>query len=247
MQNWQIHPDYANGETGEAFRSLETVFRLQGEQITKGKLGATSRITVGGRTFYIKLYRQAGKGVRRWIGRSRLCGEWENLQLFERLKIPAPRLVAYGLEKKAGVFIRGAIITAGLPETDDLAELIRAGDPRLINREWVSAVSRQLAGTVRILHKHRFAHNDLHARNVLITTGVRPGIYLIDCPSGRFWLWPFLQHRKNKDLACLDKTARTFLSRTRRLRFVLEYLEKPRLNRRDKNQIRKVLNFFRKR
>lgn len=244
MQNWQIHPDYADGETGEAFRSLETVFRLQGEQITKGKLGATSRVTVGGRIFYVKLYRQAGKGVRRWIGRSRLRGEWENLKYFADCKIPAAPLAAFGIEKRMGFFIRGAVITAGLPETEDLAQLARQNDQRLKNRQWVNAVSHQLAQIAHTMHRHRFAHGDFKWRNILVTRTDPPQVYLIDCPDGRFWIPPFLQYRKNKDIACLDKVAKTALTRTQRLRFYLEYMQISRLDCRSRKRLIQILRFF---
>ena len=52
---------------------------------------------------------------------------------------------------------------------------------------------------------------------------------MIDCPTGAFWRGPLLEHRKNKDLACLDKLGRLHLSRTQRLRFYLMYVGKPRL------------------
>ena len=244
MQQWYLHPDYADGETGRAFRSLDSVFRLQGEQITKGNLGATSRVTVGERTFYVKLYRQAGKGVRRWIGRSRLRGEWENLQHFADWKIPAAQRVAFGIEKRIGFFVRGAVITAGLPETDDLAQMAKRNDPRLKNRQWVNTVSGQLAQIARILHLHRFAHGDFKWRNILVTRTDPPQVYLIDCPGGRFWSPPFLQYRKNKDIACLDKVAKNVLTRTQRLRFYLDYLKAGRLDLISKKNLRYILRFF---
>lgn len=244
MHIWHIHPDYAGGETGAAFRSLDAVFRLHGEQITKGNLGATSRVTVNGRVFYVKLYRQAGRGIRRWIGRSRLRGECENLQHFANWEIPAAQPVAFGLEKRIGFFVRGAVITAGLPETADLAQLAKRNDPRLENRQWVRAVSGQLAQIARTMHQHRFAHGDFKWRNILATRTTPPQVYLIDCPDGRFWIPPFLQYRKNKDIACLDKVAKTALTRTQRLRFYLDYLEAPGLDRTSKKNLRHILTFF---
>lgn len=244
MHIWHIHPDYAGGETGAAFRSLDSVFRLSGEQITKGKLGATSRVTVGDRTFYVKLYQQAGKGVRRWVGRSRLRGEWVNLQHFADWKIPAAPLVAFGIEKQMGIFKRGVIITAGLPETDDLAQLARRNDPRLKNRQWIQAVSGQLAQIARTMHLYRFAHGDFKWRNILVTRKDPPQVYLIDCPDGRFWIPPFLQYRKNKDIACLDKVAKTVLTRTQRLRFYLDYLEVSKLDKNSRKELARILHFF---
>ncbi len=244
MKNWTLHPDYAAGETGRLFHSLETVFALRGEPVTDGPLGGVSRVSAGGKVFYVKLYRRAGKGFRRWIGRSRLRGERENLEHFAHWGIPCAKVVAVGEEKRGPFFRRGAVITEGLPETDDLLHLARSGDPRLKDRAWVAAASGQLARTARTLHEHRFAHGDFKWRNLLVTRGETPQIYLIDCPAGAFWIPPFLQYRKNKDLACLDKVAKQVLSRTQRLRFYLDYLGVKKLNRRRHRELRHILRFF---
>jgi tRNA A-37 threonylcarbamoyl transferase component Bud32 len=75
--------------------------------------------------------------------------------------------------------------------------------------------------------------------------GGRPDrLYLIDCPSGGFWWPPFLEYRIVKDLACLDKVARRHLSRSRRLRFYLDYARKKALDADDKRRIRGIVGFF---
>lgn len=241
MKPWIVRPAYRDFE---AFRTLEKTFGLSGQQITTGPMGATSRFVCEENTFYVKLYRQAGKGIRRWLGRSRLRGEWENLLLFEKWGIPSAPLVAYGEKKSGPFFKRGAIITASLPATDDLEELAKKNDPRLKNPEWIGTLSKQLATATRLMHQKKFAHGDLKWRNLLVTRTDPPQLYLIDCPAGRFWPWPFLQYRKNKDIACLDKVAKNVLSRTRRLRFFLDYLGKDRLDRKSKKQLRHILRFF---
>src|SRR5690606_18586450 len=96
--------------------------------------------------------------------------EWENLQYFERLGIPSASLIGYG-QSGWGRGFRGALITTELADTQDLAELARCGDMRLIQPEWVAGVSRQLAAITRTLHSHRFAHNDLKWRNLLVNGG----------------------------------------------------------------------------
>jgi tRNA A-37 threonylcarbamoyl transferase component Bud32 len=244
MKKWQIDPNLVRSESARAFQTLESVFALRGEKITTGDLGATSRARIKGRDFYVKLYRKAGKGVRRWIGRSRLRGEWENLLQFQEWGIPCARLVAYGLEKRGPFFLHGAIVTEGLPETSDLAELAKKNDSRLKNPRWVSAVSQQVAASARVMHRHNFAHGDFKWRNLLVTAGEPPRLYLIDCPAGAFWFRPFLQYRKNKDIACLDKVAKNILTRTQRMRFYLDYLEKGKLSARDKKQLRHIFRFF---
>ncbi len=244
MQTWQFHPDYADSEAVRAFQTLESVFELKGETVTTGLLGAASRVSVDGKTYYIKLYQRAGKGLRRWIGRSRLRGEWENLLRFEKWGIPAAPVIAFGLEKRGLFFKRGAIVTEELPDTDDLSQLAKENDPRLKDRQWVMYSSTQLARAARIMHSHGFAHGDLKWRNILATKGANSQIYLIDCPAGNFWIPPFLQYRKNKDLACLDKAAKEVLTRTQRLRFFLDYLKQEKLGQKSKKQLRRILTFF---
>jgi len=109
----------------------------------------------------------------------------------------------------------------------------------------VTRISKQVARCARVMHSKRFAHGDFKWRNILVSKGDKPEIYLIDCPDGKFWIPPFLQYRKNKDIACLDKVAKKVLSRTQRLRFYLDYLGKTHLTKKDKRHLRHILRFFR--
>jgi len=71
-----------------------------------------------------------------------------------------------------------------------------------------------------------------------------PKLWLIDCPGGSFWWGPFLEHRKIKDLACLDKLAKLHLSRTQRLRFYRIWAGCQRLQAADRQRIRAILDYF---
>ena len=150
--------------------------------------------------------------------------------------------MAYGLERKAGAFARGALITRELPRTEDMALLARRNDPRLADRTWVDQVSVQLARATRTLHDHHFTHNDLKWRNLLVND--RAELFFIDCPTGAFWWGPLLRYRVVKDLACLDKVAKHHLSRTQRLRFYLQYRGRERLSAADKRRVRRIVKFF---
>ncbi len=86
-------------------------------------------------------------------------------------------------------------------------------------------MSRQVAHASRVMHMHKFAHNDWKWRNILVSGDeAAPQITLIDCPAGMFWCWRFFEYRRIKDLACLDKIGRRALSRHQGLRFVRYYL-----------------------
>ena len=200
-----------------------------------------------------KRQRYVGNGknaVRRWFGLrgliapQRVVKEWENLLLFSKWRIPTAIVVAYGLERERGSFVRGALVTQEIPETTDMARMALAGDQRLRDRRWVAQVLRQVAAYTRRLHDEHFVHNDLKWRNLLVNDSEPPAVFLIDCPSGGFWRGPMLRYRIVKDLACLDKVAKYQLSRTQRLRFYLDYTGHSRLSAADKRRICKVLDFF---
>ncbi|MCQ2028288.1 lipopolysaccharide kinase InaA family protein [Stutzerimonas zhaodongensis] len=241
MTSWQTAPDVSSS-VALAFGSVGAVFALEGERIASDPLSEVIRVSVEGRRYYVKRYHGAGKGVRRFIGRPRVKAEWENLRYFEGLGIPVAPMVAWGLERRHGVFVRGALVTLEVENTIDMAAMAKADDLRLADPQWVARISRQLAWATRALHEHRFAHNDLKWRNLLVNEADQ--LFLIDCPAGDFWWGPFLHHRIVKDLACLDKVAKQQLSRTQRLRFFLQYRQRSRLIDSDRRMIRQILSFF---
>jgi len=226
----------------QAFASLAAVFALEGERVSRGPLSEVLRIECAGVHYYVKRYRSAGKGWRRYFGRLRVKAEWQNLGRFANWGLATAPPLAWGLERSGGAFLRGALITRELPGTRDLARLAKDGDPRLADPRWVDGVSRQLAGATRLMHDHHFVHNDLKWRNLLVDD--RGQLFFIDCPLGGFWWGPWLRQRLVKDLACLDKVAKYQLSRTQRLRFYLQYRRRGRLDAGDKRCIRKILKYF---
>ncbi|GAB1391892.1 hypothetical protein MASR1M60_00550 [Rhodocyclaceae bacterium] len=242
MTQWQLMPGI-DPAAAACFADLDKVFTLEGDIVARDAMSNVVRVAVNSRHYYVKRYAGLGdKPLRRWLVTPRIQLEWENLQRFAAWGIPTADLVAYGLEKKQGRFFRGAMITAEIPDTQDLRRLARNADPRLKSRRWWDGVSRQLADITRRMHAQRFAHGDLKWRNLLVDKEDR--LFLIDCPSGGFWRPPFLEYRIVKDLACLDKSAKRNLSRSRRLRFYLDYVGKRRLDKRDKQRIRKIVGFF---
>lgn len=251
MIDWQVNSAYESGVAGTSFVSLDAVFALQGERVTVDPESEVLRIRLDGVVYYVKRYVIGRRSLaRRWFGLRDLFGpqravrEWQNLQRFHAWGLPTATLVAWGQERQFGRFVRAALITEELRDTADLSKLFYQNDPRLRDRRWVAAVSAQVAVCTRAMHTHGFAHNDLKWRNLLVTGGGAPKVYLIDCPNGGFWVRPFLDYRIVKDLACLDKVARQALSRTQRLRFYLDYCGKSRLGPEDKRRVRQVVSFF---
>jgi len=235
---WQVSPSLE-----KIFPSLDAVFALAGVRVSRDPQSEVLRVEHAGIGYYVKRYWRAGKGLRRWLGRPRVVAEWQNLDYyFARWGVPAAVVVAYGSERRLGLFKRGALITRELASCSDLATLANNRDARLRNADWVRRVSRQLAQATRRLHDERFAHNDLKWRNLLVDQDGH--LFFIDCPNGRFWRGPFLRYRVIKDLACLDKLASIHLSRSQRLRFYLQYTGRTHLNAADKRCIRRIVTFF---
>jgi len=243
VSGWRLLAPFDGGEAARAFASLDAVFALDGEKVSNDPQSDVIRVAVDGARYYVKRYRRAGKNpLRRWLVRPRVQAEWENLLAFAAWGIPCATVVGYGMERRMGAFERGAVITREIPRTTDLARLALDDDPRLRERGWLARVVPQAARIARTLHGHRFVHNDLKWRNLLVDDG--PKLYLIDCPGGEHWFGPFLRYRVVKDLACLDKVAKYTLSRTWRLRFFHAYTGRARLTAADKATIRRVLRFF---
>ncbi len=240
MAGWKLEPAYS--DLAEDFGSLEAVFALQGERLTRDLLSEVIRVNRNGVNYYVKRYTGAGKGLRRYLGKPRVKAEWQNLKRFAKWGIPTAEVVAWGLERRGAAYNRGAMITRELPNTEDLSALAERFDAKLSDRAWVDSISRQLASYTRTMHDHRFTHNDLKWRNLLIDDQAR--VFLIDCPNGDFWHGFWLKYRITKDLACLDKVAKYHLSATQRLRFYLQYRQRDRLNAADKKRIRHVVRFF---
>ncbi|MGK8437642.1 lipopolysaccharide kinase InaA family protein [Ectopseudomonas hydrolytica] len=240
MTTWKH--DLQHPQLLEAFGTLEAVFALKGERLTSDPLSEVIRVELDGVRYYVKRYWGAGKGLRRYLGRPRVKAEWQNLKLFAKWGIPTAPIIAHGLERRAGAFVRGALVTRELENTRDMAEMASQGDPRLHDSHWVAEVSRQLANHTRTLHDHSFTHNDLKWRNLLVND--KAELFFIDCPTGSFWWGPLLRYRIVKDLACLDKVAKYHLSRTQRLRFYLQYRQRSRLSRGDKQRVLQILRFF---
>lgn len=241
MRNaWRVSSDCPQLQA--EFGSLDKVFALDGRYLSKGPVSEVIRVECQGVGYYVKRYLTAGSRLRRYWGLPRVKTEWRNLQRFQRWGIPTAPLVAWGMETRGLQFVRGALITQEIPQSYDLAALVKMADPRLNNPAWVRQISHQLAVCTRIMHVRRFTHNDLKWRNLLVND--QQQLFFIDCPTGAFWWGSFLQQRIVKDLACLDKVAKYQLSRSQRLRFYLDYCQVDSLSEGDKLRVRAILKYF---
>lgn len=217
------------------------VFELIGQVITRDPISELRRVETTSTCYYVKLYHEAGKYLRRFIGRSRCRRERDNLLFFERLGIPVPALIAFG-ERHRGLSRQSFLITEELVDTENLLSLYQQGSELLSNRIVVDYLISQVADYTRRMHKHQFVHVDLKWRNVLVNVNTLKA-YFIDCPQGHR-AWFNLKRGIIKDLACLDKVGRKALSKSVRLRFYKQYSQIDKLNPAHKKRIRRILVFF---
>lgn len=241
MNDWVI--ESLDARDRALFPDLDGAIENTGEEINANWMSRLIFSRADHSAFYIKVYASRGRGLRRWLGRSRLRAEWENLLLFADLGVPTAEVVAYG-EQQGQAGYRGVLVTREIDSTVDLAQMVRDKHPQLANPLWRKHVIHRLSDGVRKLHAHGFIHNDLKWRNILVESKTDPGVFIIDCPLGRKMRGPFLTRGRIKDLACLDKVGHEVLSRADRLRFYLAYTGRKKLNRRDKAIIARVLGFF---
>lgn len=201
------------------FSTLDGVLTLQGESITQAKTRDLIRYVAADKSYFIKRYWTSGKRLRRYMLRSRARAEWENIQFFHTLQIPAPHIIAYGEARKGVRYEGGAFIMEALPPVQPLDVLLAEG---ILSPLQKRNVLKQVALGMSVLHAHRFVHGDCFVRNFLIGTDDQR-VYFTDCPRGRFMWGPFLTYHKRRDLRSFYMGAKSWLSRTEMLRMYLTY------------------------
>ncbi len=231
-------------EAHKAFSSLESVFSLRGEPITRSPICNVLKVVLDGQGYYIKRYHRSGKGLSGLLGKSKANREWSNLAQFKEWNLPVVELAAFGEESNSFVSGRGVVITKEVVNSIDLAELANNNPDKFKDRNWALNIIAQVAQASQIMHEHQFAHNDWKWRNILMVEEEFPKIHMIDCPSGMFWPGFLFEYRRIKDLACLDKVGVKVLSRTQRLKFYFLYANINKLKAIDKKIIFKIITFF---
>ena len=119
-----------------------------GEEINRNWMSRLVRCRDGDDYYYIKTYASRGRGLRRFIGRSRVRAEWENLQEFVAMEIPTAELVAYGESEVSGNY-RGTLITREVRGAIDLATMVDNSHSLFCDRQWRLQVIGQLSEIVQ--------------------------------------------------------------------------------------------------
>ncbi len=242
--HWHILPAYRNSKVAGELEDFDKAYQYPGDYIA----GRVYKIRIDNKNYYLKKFVLRKKLWVRFFSFSKILSEYNNLKLFKQLGIPAANVVAYGQETIAWIVQRGLLISEELVNCHDLVEIADHYPHLLKNKIWLADISRQLADAARRMHQYRFAHSDFKWRNIMVDIDApSPQIYLIDCPAGMRWRWPFLEYRIIKDLACLDKRAKYELSNKQRLAFYKDYAQCQKLTVKDKQRIAKIVHFFHER
>ena len=237
QHSWLITEQYCGTDVADYFFDLDKVFSCTGEKVASDPISQVIKTTVGDKFYYVKRYHAAGKGFRRYFGRSRIRAEWENLITFSRLGVPTPKIVGYGQRVECGRFKCGALITEEIVNSIDLAALVKTQPAILQDKRWRLSVMDQIAEYTRIIHDAGYVHGNLNWRNILVTLSEQPQVYFIDCPAGGLRRGRRLHRDKLNDLVFLDKLGRIHLRLTDQLRFYKRYQRIKKLSVGDKQDI----------
>lgn len=184
----------------------------------------------GMETFYLKQYAYAGRGLRHRLHTHKGAIEARNYRLMrDAAGVGVPEVVAIGSRRAGLRLVDAFILTRAIDEARPLDEWWReqaasGGVSAGLQRE----IAEQLLGIVATMHQAHFYHVDLQWRNILIR-GPAGGVELFVLDSsrgGRRWLPWMRWHFCMRDLSSLEKSAREFVSRAARVRFLREYVRR---------------------
>lgn len=252
----QIDPPYREQLQRAKLDSVVSVLARVGERLAAWSRTSDTivvRIEDGASSVYVKRYhyprwRQRLRGLLRgtFFQASRARSEYHALAVMRKLGIQAVRPIAFG-ERRTWHFVRSCfLITEAVPDAMPLSSFIRTFSHRresveavLARREILTSLARQ----VRQMHEAGFVHRDLFWRNVLIRMlpERRFEFYFLDASVGR--RIRVAQRRREsivRDIAAMGVLAPEFCSKADQLRFLLEYLDTPRLSASDRRWLRKV-------
>ena len=184
---------------------------------------------------FLKRCRPAGPMPRFFLRHSRQRREAESAWTLQTLDVPTVEVVAAGERRRFGCVSAAFVATCEIRGAGPVSE--RATTSRRERNALIDALAR----VVRRMHDGGFVDHDLYLRNVLVrrTPEGAHEVFIIDSPRGR--LRRFGQRRGTvRDLACLDRGARTRASRSDRVRFMKTYLGRERLDDADVRLMREI-------
>lgn len=229
---WSIRlREFADLLTSCGFLAYEDFARSsRGDAVSRTGTSETRRLELrnGARSelVFLKQYRYGGPRTRSRFRRHKGAIEARNYERLRRCGVPVPDVVALGSRCVGWQLADAFIMTRGIRDARPLDEAWpqrSASTPA--DRAWRRAVAERLLEIVTRMHRRHFYHIDLQWRNILVADGPRgPELTVIDSSrGGRRWSPWMRRHCRLRDLASLDKSARQWVSRTDRVRWLKRY------------------------
>jgi len=230
-----IAPDWLSALRARQLDRFDALWNLRGDVVKSAASTEVVRVALESRTVFVKKYwvdraNQLLSAVTRGalVGRSKVQCEFENMCQLRAWNLDAPAPVAYGERRRAGWLVRSLLVSEGIVEPVPLDVFIR--DTLPTRPELRRKLLERLADYVHRLHARHFEHHDLYWRNIILSCGALTQFHLLDAHKGRVWRPNRERQARAQDLATLDAPAPAFFHRTERMRFLLRYLHKTRLD-----------------
>ncbi|HUK81962.1 MAG TPA: lipopolysaccharide kinase InaA family protein, partial [Verrucomicrobiae bacterium] len=230
-----VAPDWQAALSARQLGRFDALWNLSGEVVKRANSTEVVRVALEGHTIFVKKYWVTGlnqllSAVTRGalLGRTKVRCEFENMQQLRAWNLDAPAPVAYGERRLLGWLRRSLLVTEGIVDPMPLDAFISDTLPK--RPELRRELLEKLADYVHRLHAHRFEHHDLYWRNIILSGGAPTHFYLLDAHKGSVWQPAREREARGHDLGTLDAPAPAFFRRTERLRFLLRYLHKSRLD-----------------
>lgn len=225
-----LYPPFANRLLTAGMESLDGIFALEND-LSLAKPGLETwreRLCVelpGKERVFIKRFKQPPSSAQRLVRRAR-CGarslagvEWRRLCEFAELGIPAAMPLAFGEELRRGREIRSAVVVQAV-EGESLER--KCNDSNWPDGPMLRRLLPQLAALVARMHAAGLVHRDLYLGHIFLNAATFE-LRLIDLQ--RVLRPEFFQSRWFvKDLAQLNYSVPSRISRTERLRFLRLYM-----------------------
>ncbi len=224
-------PGLANLLPAEGFRNYADFAGCErGEVVARSGTTVTRRLRMegpGGGEFYLKQYRYAGPRWRHRFRRSKDAIEARNYALLrDRCGVCVPQVVAHGSRRAGWRLLDAFILTRGVCGAVPLerwwreqsADAGRAAAALRTIERWAEVIAR--------MHRAGVFHVDLQWRNLLVRPGAPAAeLFVLDSARGGRRRSPWMRnHATVRDLSGLEKSARRYLTRTQRLRWLRAYL-----------------------
>lgn len=256
MNKIYVCPDEKDFLTQEGLGSFEELWDRRDpwhDKVNRGRSrngwSGVCRIEIGGRTFFLKKQENffsysAGFPFRRLLAER----EFDNIQLFNSLRIPSVKAVYFGMLKRGNKH-QALIMTEALEGYVPLHEVENKWrDEQQENHAKQRSLITSIASLIRQAHDHGVAHNSFRPKHIFVSkdycSEADPSSEKLDCrfidleQAGKV---PVGSKKQLRDLATLHRKSSPYWSEEVRLLFILSYLGKEEFDAEAEDFIAKVL------